>query len=56
METPSKVDKEDFDEDILDLKAKVYTRSDWIKILKNDDLENTSTTELYISLRHGIPF
>jgi len=36
-------------------KAKVYTKSQWLKILKNNDLENTSVTELVHSLRHGIP-
>lgn len=37
-------------------KVKIYTKSDWEKILEFDDLENTSTTEMLISLRHGIPF
>ena len=36
-------------------KAKVYTKSQWLKILKNNDLDNTSATELVHSLRHGIP-
>lgn len=45
-----------YNEEISDLKMKVYTKSDWVKILKNDDLENTSSTELFVSLRHGIPF
>lgn len=56
LESPSMIIREGFDEEISDLKAKVYTRRDWIKILKNNDLDNTSTTELYVSLRHGIPF
>jgi len=28
---------------------------EWEKILKNNDLENTSVTEMLYSLRHGIP-
>jgi len=35
--------------------TEVYTISQWLKILKNNDLENTSVNEMIHSLRHGIP-
>ena len=46
------------DTENLDVEGKVkyYTKSDWEKILEFDDLENTSTTEMLLSLRYGIPF
>ena len=53
--TPQEDIKEVYDEEISDLKLKVYSKSDWIKVLKNRDLENTPNTELFVSLRHGIP-
>ena len=56
IKTPTRTKDQDFENSITDLKGKVYKKSDWIKILKNNDLENTSTTELYASLRQGIPF
>ena len=36
-------------------KSNLYSQAAWEKILKNNDLENTSTTELVTSLRQGIP-
>lgn len=56
LKTPTKSRNQNIENEIADLKGKVYKKSDWIKILKNNDLENTSTTELYASLRQGIPF
>ena len=40
----------------IETKVKSYSKAEWEKILDYDDLENTSTTEMLISLRHGIPF
>ena len=37
-------------------KTKAFSKSDWEKILDCDDLENTSTTEMLVSLKYGIPF
>mmetsp|Transcript_21368 Transcript_21368/g.24832 ORF Transcript_21368/g.24832 Transcript_21368/m.24832 type:complete len:410 (+) Transcript_21368:41-1270(+) len=56
LRTPTTLNDSDLENGISDMKGKVYKKSDWIKILKNNDLENTSTTELYASLRQGIPF
>lgn len=39
---------------IEDLKTPIYTYEQWLKILKNNDLENTSMTEVIHSLRHGV--
>lgn len=36
-------------------KGKAYTDEQWRKVLRNNDLENTSVTELLHSLRSGIP-
>jgi len=33
---------------------KVYRKSDWINIIRNNDLENTSNMEMHASLRYGI--
>lgn len=52
----TKLDFNKVDNRIAGLKDKVYKKSDWLKILSDDDLENTSTTEMYASLRYGIPF
>lgn len=40
---------------IDNMKHKVYSTGEWLKVLKNNDLDNTSITELIHSLRHGIP-
>ena len=40
---------------ISGLKEIVYSKSDWIKIIKDNDLETTPHAEMYASLRHGIP-
>lgn len=37
------------------MKHTVFSTSDWLKVLKNNDLDNTSVNELIHSLRHGIP-
>lgn len=37
------------------LEAKAWSYKQWQKVLKNDDLENTSTSEMLNSLRFGIP-
>ena len=34
---------------------KIYGVKEWRKILQNNDLENTSTSEFYFSLKYGIP-
>lgn len=39
---------------VEDLKTPIYTHAQWTKILKNNDLENTSMTEVVHSLRHGV--
>lgn len=53
--TDTSSNDDEFDIPISDLKMKVLTANQWIKILKNNDIENTSTTEMINSLRHGIP-
>ena len=37
-----------------DAKTQVYTPNEWLKILKNNDLDNSCHTEIVQSLRHGI--
>mgnify|MGYP000866672622 FL=1 len=39
-----------------DSKGNTFTKSEWEKVLDNDELEYISTSELLASLRSGIPF
>ena len=36
-------------------KIKTFTARQWLKVIKNNDLENTSVNELVQSLRYGVP-
>ncbi len=56
IESQAKIDFNKVDKHIKGFGDKVYKKSDWLKILSNNDLDNTSTTEMYASLRYGIPF
>ena len=34
---------------------KIYNEKEWEKIIENNDIENTSTSEIYNSIKYGIP-
>jgi len=53
--TDDSINEDGMDAPTEEPRVKVYTKSQWLKILKNNDLDNTSVTELVQSLRHGIP-
>jgi len=53
--TDDSVNDDGLDAATEETRVKVYTKSQWLKILRNNDLDNTSVTELVQSLRHGIP-
>ena len=36
-------------------KIKIYDANEWKKIIENNDIENTSTSEIFNSLKYGIP-
>ena len=54
-ESSSNGDDDFFEDNDEENKGKIYTTQQWISVLKNDDIENTPTTDLIDSLRHGIP-
>ena len=47
--------QDDFDFPVDDHKPKVLNSLQWAKILKNNDVKNTSSSEITNSLRYGIP-
>jgi hypothetical protein len=53
--TDGSVNDEDFETSEEYMKTKGISFKDWIKILKNNDVDNTSHIELAESLRFGIP-
>eukprot|EP00330_Aristerostoma_sp_ATCC50986_P007331 CAMPEP_0114585268 /NCGR_PEP_ID=MMETSP0125-20121206/8877_1 /TAXON_ID=485358 ORGANISM="Aristerostoma sp., Strain ATCC 50986" /NCGR_SAMPLE_ID=MMETSP0125 /ASSEMBLY_ACC=CAM_ASM_000245 /LENGTH=188 /DNA_ID=CAMNT_0001780307 /DNA_START=390 /DNA_END=953 /DNA_ORIENTATION=+ len=54
-ESSSNGDDDFFEDNDEENKGKIYSTQQWISVLKNDDIENTPTTDLIDSLRHGIP-
>lgn len=55
ISTDDSVEKENKINRDEDRGTETYTSTQWLKVLKNDDLENTSTCEIVQSLRYGIP-
>lgn len=53
--TENSASEEDFESYYDESIDKLKTRTQWQKILKNNDLQNTSHAELEEALRHGIP-
>jgi len=53
--TDESANGEEIETSFTDESSETMTFDDWMKVLKNNDIENTPNTQMETSLRNGIP-